>query len=890
MNPEFERIYNYFGGDIVAPLYYKLKFPKIKNWETKYFSLSSFEKASGICIRINKCEDIVCLDLDLKGEEITPDKKLKVEEKLFEFIGINGVYIEKTLSGSYHLFFKIKKEELKYLHDNYSTDDRHVAFDSELFPNKHSSTRQIAIAPTVATDTDKITKKKFEGNYVKLYGDLTKLDYVDVDSIEKFIKKLINILGVHSTKKTIVTKNNEVIHLDIDKDYEKFKKETKSDVKSNLIKLQKLLKENNLIEHYLEHLGLNYRVVDNKKINLYSMITDDGANPDAYVFTDKLVYWDFHNNKGYNFVYITYILFEEKVLNFLSIHDFIKKEEVECDDVCRDVDKHKIIDDVKDKLLEGKKLLISSTGSGKTHTIKQLAKEGNKIIMIEPLTVQVLQEDKNIESYISCFCEGSKHKEIRDNTNLIFCTYDKLREVIGLIDLNEWKLVIDEAHELICALSYRRKVLNFLWNIIKNRKQYLFMTATNNLLFLEDFVDETYIIESKKKKNRFFYNIKTNKVINQIVDNVINLYPNEVVQFVYIDSKKNLKKIYNNLMELGVKYEDITIVNSTNKITDARDIIEGMKTTKKIYLTTRVLSAGFHIMSKETFIYHIVPNDINVMIQETNRVRENEENTVLLYIYHNVRKKHMDIDYDKEWSILYKIKKKFIDKINEEINNTNNGGDKEYLENNWNLLHATKNDYWIRYLVYSQLCPIASRDINYIIKTLVKEGFEDVSTKVFSTDLCLEEIEVITDYDVFFDEFMKDEIKISPTENNKMKVEIYYITQKIKKYREVFKEDDINNYKNKIKEGKISNVKSSISQKINLYAIENVEVVGKKTKAIMNTKIKELFELLKDKKSIGKSVLEKKCRNLNINKAEMSVILKKLGFVYNKNKKRYFKE
>ena len=455
--------------------------------------------------------------------------------------------------------------------------------------------------------------------------------------------------------------------------------------------------------------------------------------------------------------------------------------------------------------------------------------------MLEPLTVQVLQEDKNIEPYIACFCEGSKHKEIRNNTNLIFCTYDKLKEVIELINLNEWKLVIDEAHELICALSYRRRALNFIWNTIKDREQYLLMTATNNLLFLEDYVDETYKIKPRKKKNRYFFNIKTNKIINQIVDNVMNLYPTNVVQFVYIDSKKNLKKIYNNLLDLGVKFEDIAVINSTNKIIDAKDIIEEMKTTKKIYLTTRVLSAGFHIMSEETFIYHIVPNDINVMIQETNRVREKFDNTVLLYIYHNMKKKEINVDYDKEWNKLYQIKKQFIDKINEKLDNIDKNSEKEYLESNWNLLHATKHEYWIRYLVYNQLCPIASKDINYITKILLNEGFEDASTKVISTDLCLEELEIITDYDKIFDEFMNDELKLNQSENNKMKVEIYYITRKIKEYKEVFNEDDINNYKIKIKEGKITSVKSSITQKINLYAIENVDKVGSKTKAILYT-------------------------------------------------------
>lgn len=877
---DVKHLYKTFGGDVLVPLYNFEKYPKINGWQDKTFKLKDFKRATGVGLRINKIKDIVCFDIDIKEKNFDKETIEMVKNEIFKMIK-KGIYIEETQNKAYHLFFKLKNEDLKYLHKKYSVDDRHVAKEVELFPNIHSSTRQIVIAPS----------KGKNGMYKSIYGDITNLDYIDIETIENFILNLIKILGEHKSKKTIIKKDdNKIIKVDIDEYYKKFKKELTDETKEKLLILKNIILDYGFIEEYLNHLNINYKV-KKKTINLYSIITDDGEMPDAYIFKDTLVYYDFHNNGSYNFVYLSYMLWKDKVEEFINLYEDVKKE-IEKNKI-EDFHKNNIkpIDDIKEvkyEILDGRKLLIAGTGRGKTNTIKQLAKEGKKIIMLEPLTTQVSQEDKHIEYYMACFCENAKNNKITDNTTLIICTYDKFSEVIEQIKFDEWSLVVDEAHELICALSYRRKVVEFIWDVLKEREQFLLMTATNNLLFLNDYVDVAYKLKNKQKEKRKFHHIKTNSLIKQIIENVLNNYNKNLVQFVYIDSKNSLKTIYNNLLEMGVDYNDIAIVNSDNKIYDAKDIIENMTTNKKIYLSTRVLSAGFHIFSDKLYLYHIIPSDINVMIQETNRVRENGKNEVILFIYHSYKKKDVDINFEKEWNKIYITKMKFINKIKYRLEGIKDCkyDNKEYLEGNWYLLNATKNEFWVRFLVYNQIIPQSSKNLNYLSKVLKEEGFEECDIININSYIDLYSFDESTDFSDLFQEMLENDITISE-KDNKTKKELYYIVNKIKKYKEVFNDEDLINYKMKIAEGKMSSVKRSISQKINLYAIENIDNVGIKTKIILDTKYEEVYKKLNDKNSITKNVVDKLIKDYNITRVEMSVILKKLNFKYDRKYKRY---
>lgn len=878
MKAEYKKLFNFFGGDIVVPLYKFRKYPTDKNWQEKKYNINAFNRATGIGIKINKCKDLCCLDIDIKPEKFTEDTIKKTKDLIINFTLKNkNIYLEQTQSGSFHLFFKLRKKELVYLHQLYSADDRHVAKEVELFPNIHSSTRQIVIAPS----------RGEKGIYKSLVGDITNCDYIDINKIEELILSLRKILGIHEVKQKKIKRNGKVIEINIDKEYNKFTKKLTEDEKQLLSNLKEVILEYNLLEYFLKFLQIDYTEKE-KTFNLYSVITEDGQNPDAYVFKDTLVYYDFHNNKGYNFIYLAYMLYKNKVIEF---YNQCKKIENDLEDNYTTIDNTIEIDsinEIKDKLLEGKKCLIAQTGAGKSKTIKELAQQGNKIIMLEPLTIQVLQEDKLNQNFVACFCEGAVNTKITPNTTLIVCTYDKFKDVIKEVNLDEWKIVIDEAHELICALSYRKLVIEFIWEILEKRHQYLLMTATNYLLFLNDYVDVCYKVKPKEKKNRSFYHIKTNNILKQIVENVLLNYNNNVTQFVYIDNRNDLRKIFNTLLENGVDFNDISIINADNKIYDAKDIINEMKTKKKIYLSTRVLSAGFHIITNEKYLYHIVPNDINVLIQETNRVRENNNNEVILFIYHNRRKKHENINFNFEWRQSYHRKTKFIEKIKKKLDEYKEIRKKEYLDGNWNLYNATQKEYWIRYLVYKQLIIKASKNINYITQALKNEGFKECDIINMESYKSLIAVDTSTEYDELFEEFLYNDAKISENDN-KVKKEIFYIVNKIKKYPEVFTDEDIETYKTKIRNGQIRAVKISITKKINQYAIENLNDVGGKTKAIIESKFNAVNNILQKKYTVSKKVIKKLMEEYNITNIEMNILLKNNGFKWDKSKKRYVK-
>jgi len=890
---EVRELYDKFGGDCVIPIYDNRKHSLRSGWNNTIFQLSEFVNATGIALNmlnVNKKFDIACLDIDLKDESITYDNKLKVNKLLNEVKRYDGIYLERTRSGGFHLFFKIKNEDLNRIHDTYTIDDVYVANHIELYPSKKRASRLVLIAPSYAEG----------GSYINIVGDLSDLEYISIKNLHYIINEFNNILGKRKLVKTkTFVGSNKNIELNVDLKYNEFKDNLNDDLKYKLLELERVIKSGEYITKLLSALDISFKDMGNK-INIYSIITNDGNNLDAYIFKQNLVYHDFHNNKSYKFIYLLYILYKDKIDKIL--------DNISTDNDCNNNDnnndiihnKNNVISfnsfyELDSNILNGKVLLKAQTGSGKTRFIKELAYTGNdKIIMLEPLTTQVLQEEKVGLKYVSCFCEGSKSGYITDKTKLIFATYDKLPTILNLVNIDEWKLVIDEAHELICAISYRKRQIELIWSIINGREQTLLMTATDELLYLSDYVDKTYKLVSKNKTNRYFRIIDGNKVVNKIVSNVIQNYDDDVTQFVYIDSKSKLDTIYNTLLDNGIRFEDVVVITSDNKTINANDIINDMDVKRKIYLTTRVLSAGFHILSGGCFIYHIIPSDINILLQEINRVREYKGNIVYVNIYNSYYKKTTVINFNIYWNKLYNYKIKLINKMNDMINdNLENKIGKEYLSGiNYVYSNAIENEYWLRFIVYNQIMKEASKNNKYLIDIITNEGFEYTSEEPV-----IVEIDILSDndsdtinniYGDYFDKYINYGTKPDIKTADKIEIDIYYLCKRIKENIEIFEEDDIYNIRQKVVGNKISDCKRKITALLNKYAVNNLDKTGKKTNGIIKTK----FYTLKDKliyNSYKPSTLEKICKNIGLTTVERKKFLEDLSFKYDKQSKRYIR-
>lgn len=503
---------------------------------------------------------------------------------------------------------------------------------------------------------------------------------------------------------------------------------------------------------------------------------------EARLYLDNFVYYDSLTDKYYRFIYLLYAKFGNKLLDLLPDIDSIDTSSL-FDIEIIEVDS---IDDVRQQLLDGKILLIAQTGSGKTRTIKQLAKQGKKILLLVPLAVQVLQEEK---SYLSnpmnypksaFFCQGSKCRDL-SGTTFIVATYNQLENIRKRIDLSDWYVVIDEAHNLITSLTYRKSVLTHLWRLMNSRNQYLLMTATPHFLYLERFVDKVYKVRVKPKKNRYFTVISDSKY-QTVLDNIRKLSKYPYKQFLYIDNKQTLYALKD---ILSFDYDGLVEVTTSEKRDSAYCIIDCKQTAYDVLLATRVLSEGFHIIQEGRFVYHVIPSDINVMVQKINRVREYNEKGeeldnwvfVILYVPNKVIG---SVDYTKEWQKRFETYQCIISRLFDMGSNV----DPVLLTP---LVHAsTYRD------INEQLLVCSSKFVKSIVES---EGF----TYIGNTDVQT------------FDFYMYFELLSLLKQTNE---QLYEVVSAIRQYPELFDCKTLQKYRQRIQEGKFSYVKGCVKRRV----------------------------------------------------------------------------
>jgi hypothetical protein len=149
--------------------------------------------------------------------------------------------------------------------------------------------------------------------------------------------------------------------------------------------------------------------------------------------------------------------------------------------------------------------LEAPTGRGKTtFIIEELAKK-SKIIMVCPTKVQVAQLAHDFSDNPKVQCITGKEGSNAIFGDIIICVYDKLR---GLLEsgrhFSTYMLVIDEAHKMYQAASYRRNAIAVLLDAISDGlfKQVLTVSATfQPEIFPFDF-DEQIVIDHQQNQNQ----------------------------------------------------------------------------------------------------------------------------------------------------------------------------------------------------------------------------------------------------------------------------------------------------------------------------------------------------------------------------------------------------
>jgi hypothetical protein len=270
------------------------------------------------------------------------------------------------------------------------------------------------------------------------------------------------------------------------------------------------------------------------------------------------------------------------------------------------------------------KLIVAPTGTGKTYTIIEFAKDNPELKLALLCPTQSLV--KNIgQQYKDVPCGfGAEFLDYHRFTNFIVTTYDSIERLEGMD-----YIFVDEGHQMASDGSYRKVIAM----ILKSKFKIVFISATPEII--EDYIPEQLVFDiiRPKQQVKIFsgkYNIKhtitdiitNNKGINKTI--LIRINSKETIEEVYESFKPILKdriaRIYSD--EKNVLYDNQNV-----------DIVDNLKVGKfsnvDVVLCTSIYDAGLSFkVDRDIQAYAVsqdtrkMPNPVD-MVQFLARVREN---------------------------------------------------------------------------------------------------------------------------------------------------------------------------------------------------------------------------------------------------------------------------
>lgn len=170
------------------------------------------------------------------------------------------------------------------------------------------------------------------------------------------------------------------------------------------------------------------------------------------------------------------------------------------------------------------------TGCGGT-TIA-LGNEENYVIAVPTteLIVNKLNSTENLFGFYGNYTPILKKNLIsytgKKGVKKIMCTYDKLPLLVELINAMEYRLLVDEYHNLLKQYSFRSNAINGVLDNFRKFKSFCFMSATIiDVEFKPEVLNDVpeYVADWKEEQNLYITPIKTNKPY-QLVKNFIDHY------------------------------------------------------------------------------------------------------------------------------------------------------------------------------------------------------------------------------------------------------------------------------------------------------------------------------------------------------------------------------
>lgn len=247
------------------------------------------------------------------------------------------------------------------------------------------------------------------------------------------------------------------------------------------------------------------------------------------------------------------------------------------------------------------------TGRGKTTFIIEELAKGSKIIMVCPTKVQVAQLDHDFRDNPKVQCITGKEGSNALYGDIIICVYDKLK---GLLEsgrhFSTYMLVIDEAHKMYQAASYRRNAIAVLLDAVSDDlfKQVLTVSATFQPDIFPFHFDEQIVIEHQHEHQPDIGVIYYKKK-NFMEQGLLTITPSEgKVAIIRINNKKQIE-----LAKVGFVLRGFKVLVIYSDIQKSKAVVDFLETSLisgyDIVLTTSLLDEAINIKNENIESVHI---------------------------------------------------------------------------------------------------------------------------------------------------------------------------------------------------------------------------------------------------------------------------------------------
>lgn len=274
----------------------------------------------------------------------------------------------------------------------------------------------------------------------------------------------------------------------------------------------------------------------------------------------------------------------------------------------------------------------------------------------------------------------------RDGIKKIMCTYDKIEQVSKLINMSDFRLLVDEYHILLKAYSYRNKAINGVLNNFRSCKSYCFMSATPiSPEFTPSVLNDAEIYEADWVNGTDTLKVilsRTNHPYTRAAE-IINSYKRD--GFIEINGEKSYEAFFfiNSVTDIASILQYCELTNDEVKIVCADNesnrtklagytITNSRSENKKFTFITSKSFEGVDYFS-DTAMCYVVSNSHNTntlldistdIYQIAGRIRtaSNPFRNTLVHIFNTAGRRNIELDITYE---------EMVDKVNNNIEGAN---------------------------------------------------------------------------------------------------------------------------------------------------------------------------------------------------------------------------